>query len=414
MKLTASPSDINVAAVIVGASIAGCCTALKLAEKGIKVAIIEKQPDQADDKPFKKMCSHLIHPPGVKTLADFGLLTSLYEKGAQATYLDIESEGNHIHYPFGQKADAANIERRLLDPALRQLTEQHPNITLYSGYRIQALNRSGKTITGLLAVSNKGEHINFNCPLVIGADGRKSKVAKLDHCQDKTIPNRRVALFSYFKTDTNLIQSTVWALNKGEAYVACFPNSNKLLLSCYIPESHFQEIKHDAQSFYQKYVVNHVQQYGFQVGEQVGELFIAKDTATLYRAPNSKGLAFVGDAFVAADPLTGIGCSWAMSSAELLANQVAPSLRQFVPEKHFQIKKIKPLDRAIQRYNRYHKLKFLLPAYLMAWLSLKGHWVFNRRIYGWMARFLGTGVALGNTSQQDEKSTQKITSNELN
>ena len=154
---------------------------------------------------------------------------------------------------------------------------------------------------------------------------------RLDKCRNRIVENHRVALFSYFKTPNPMVPSKIWVKDKGESYIACFPNSEKVLLSCYIPASRYKEIQ-DAQSFYDGYVRRFVENQGIQVGEQVDDLFIAKDTSTLYRAPNSKGLAFVGDAFIAADPLTGIGCSWAMSSAALLSRCVGPQLAEHSKE----------------------------------------------------------------------------------
>src|SRR2546423_8133064 len=39
------------------------------------------------------------------------------------------------------------------------------------------------------------------------------------------------------------------------------------------------------------------------------------------------GLALIGDAALATDPLWGVGCGWAFQSAEWLADSVAPALR---------------------------------------------------------------------------------------
>jgi hypothetical protein len=44
------------------------------------------------------------------------------------------------------------------------------------------------------------------------------------------------------------------------------------------------------------------------------------------RQQTRPGLAFVGDAALAADPLWGVGCGWALQSAEWLAEAVGPAL----------------------------------------------------------------------------------------
>jgi flavin-dependent dehydrogenase len=51
------------------------------------------------------------------------------------------------------------------------------------------------------------------------------------------------------------------------------------------------------------------------------------DMTNRMRTPTAPGLALIGDAALATDPLFGVGCGWAFQSAEWLADSVAPALR---------------------------------------------------------------------------------------
>jgi len=51
-----------------------------------------------------------------------------------------------------------------------------------------------------------------------------------------------------------------------------------------------------------------------------------------------------GDAWLATDPLFGVGCGWAFQSAEWLADSVGPALRG-----------AEPLERGLKRYRRRHR-----------------------------------------------------------
>ena len=64
------------------------------------------------------------------------------------------------------------------------------------------------------------------------------------------------------------------------------------------------------------------------------------------RVPSVPGLALVGDAAMAADPLFGVGCGWAFQSGEWLADSLAPALSGE-----------EPLERGLKRYRRLHKRK---------------------------------------------------------
>jgi flavin-dependent dehydrogenase len=59
--------------------------------------------------------------------------------------------------------------------------------------------------------------------------------------------------------------------------------------------------------------------------------------------PTASGLALIGDAALAIDPLWGVGCGWALQSAEWLADSVAPALAGS-----------EQLHRGLARYRRRH------------------------------------------------------------
>jgi hypothetical protein len=75
------------------------------------------------------------------------------------------------------------------------------------------------------------------------------------------------------------------------------------------------------------------------VGPVMGKI----DMTNRKRGPIAPGLALIGDAALAADPLFGIGCGWALQSGEWLADSVAPALRGEAP-----------LQQGLERYKRRH------------------------------------------------------------
>jgi flavin-dependent dehydrogenase len=75
------------------------------------------------------------------------------------------------------------------------------------------------------------------------------------------------------------------------------------------------------------------------LGKPQGKL----DMTNVANRPVAPGLALVGDAALAIDPLWGVGCGWALQSAEWLADSVAPAL---LGEE--------PVSRGLRRYRRRH------------------------------------------------------------
>ena len=72
------------------------------------------------------------------------------------------------------------------------------------------------------------------------------------------------------------------------------------------------------------------------------------------RRPVAPGLALVGDAALATDPLFGVGCGWAFQSAEWLADASAPPCRAQ-----------EPLEKGLARYRRRHAKELRGHAFLI-------------------------------------------------
>src|SRR5919112_6402313 len=66
-------------AVIVGASLAGCATAIHLGRAGANVALVERRPDP---DAFKRVCGHFIQASGVPALRRLGAIEALEAAGA--------------------------------------------------------------------------------------------------------------------------------------------------------------------------------------------------------------------------------------------------------------------------------------------------------------------------------------------
>jgi 2-polyprenyl-6-methoxyphenol hydroxylase-like FAD-dependent oxidoreductase len=75
----------------------------------------------------------------------------------------------------------------------------------------------------------------------------------------------------------------------------------------------------------------------------VGQIQGKLDMTNVAHAPTAPGVALVGDAALAIDPLWGVGCGWAFQSSEWLADSVGPAL---LGEE--------PLRRGLARYRRRH------------------------------------------------------------
>ena len=94
-------SDFDV--VVVGASVAGCTAARLYAQRGARVALVEKRPDI---DAYKTVCTHYIQPSATPTIEKVGLAPLIEERGAVHNSIDLWTPyGGWIPYrgdtPYG-------------------------------------------------------------------------------------------------------------------------------------------------------------------------------------------------------------------------------------------------------------------------------------------------------------------------
>src|SRR5436853_5162044 len=107
--LTPNVSAKDYDAVIVGASLAGCATAIMLGRAGARVALVEQRPDEGA---YKKICSHYIQSSAVATLERLDLLEPMLQAGAVRSRVRINSPWGWIEPPVNSSVPSGVNLRR--------------------------------------------------------------------------------------------------------------------------------------------------------------------------------------------------------------------------------------------------------------------------------------------------------------
>src|SRR5436305_197816 len=192
-----SNSDrVDYDAVIVGASLAGCATAIALGRGGARVALIEKRPDPAA---FKRICSHFIQASAVPALDRLGLLEPIVEAGGVRTTMRAWTPWGWIEPPAADAREGVNLRRELLDPMVREVAVATSGVELILGRGAERLVREGNTVSGVVARDPDGAERTLRAQLVVGADGRDSRIAELGAVKTKTSRHGRIAYGAYFE-----------------------------------------------------------------------------------------------------------------------------------------------------------------------------------------------------------------------
>ena len=328
-------------AVIVGASLAGCTTAIFLARAGAKVTLVEKQPDPAA---FKRICSHFIQASAMPTFERLGLLDPVVAAGGQRTRIHAWTQWGWIHAPAEEAGLCLNLRREVLDPLMREAAGSEPGVELILGQSAERLLREDGVITGVVVRDREGNETELRAPLTVGADGRDSKIADLSGVPTKTRPHGRIAYGGYFENarPSNAPDTSMWMLDP--QWTAAFPTDSDLTFyAAMVTKDRIPEFKRDPAGALVKFVSDVPEAPPIREGRLVEPVLGKIDMLNRARVQTAPGLALVGDAALAIDPLFGVGCGWAVQSGEWLADAAAPALRGE-----------EALERGLNRYRRRH------------------------------------------------------------
>jgi len=172
------PPDADV--LVIGAGPAGSATAALLARQGVRVLLVDKAV-----APPPKVCGEYLSPGCLPILDRLGALTALREAGARPLH------GMRIHtargrtleapYPGGGQAaagspQALSVRRSLLDPVLLDCAVKS-GATFQPGFQASDLFWQDDRVAGVHGRQG-GQPILYRAPLVVGADGRQSVVAR--------------------------------------------------------------------------------------------------------------------------------------------------------------------------------------------------------------------------------------------
>jgi menaquinone-9 beta-reductase len=315
--------DYDVA--IVGASLAGCATAIMLGREGARVALVEQRPDIAA---YKRICSHFVQSSAVVTLERLGLLEPMLAAGALRSRPRIHTPQGWIVSPSDSTVPMGiNLRREHLDPMIRSLAAQTPGVDLIMGHTMHELIREHEAVCGIGTRGADGQTLTLRAPLVVGADGRGSRVAKLAGVATKTVPHGRFAYGGYFEgpAPEGAPDASLWMLDPHMA--AAFPTDSGLTFYAVMPtKSRLPEFRADPAAVLTAFVAALPDAPPILASRLVQPVQGKLDMTNVAHAPTAPGLALVGDAALAIDPLWGVGCGWALQSAEWLADSVAPAL----------------------------------------------------------------------------------------
>ncbi|HLZ31200.1 MAG TPA: NAD(P)/FAD-dependent oxidoreductase [Chloroflexota bacterium] len=335
--------------VIVGASAAGCTAATLYARQGLAVALIDREssPDY-----YKKICNHFIQPFAVHTFERLGMLAALESAGAVRNgdirvftrwgRIHASATSRSKHQPYGY-----NIRRLKLDPMLRAVAAGTPGVELMLGLTARHLLADNGRFTGVAVEDKQGQARDLRARLVVGADGRNSRIAAASGVPTKVKPNNRFCYYAYY-TGFSFPGQMIW-FNEPD-WIYAFPNDDGVTVLCsYIHKRRLPDFKSDLKKSFRRLYEGLPDGPQFDGVEQITETRGMLEIPNISRRSGHPGLALVGDAALAVDPMWGTGVSFALRSAEWLVDSTSQALLDGGAPA--------AVDRALEVYANTHRAK---------------------------------------------------------
>jgi flavin-dependent dehydrogenase len=317
--------------IVVGGGPAGSTTAFFLARAGCDVLLVDRVAFPRD-----KPCSEYLSPQASRLLNELGVLDAL--EAAPSAQLT----GMRVHAPDGTVFEGSfsaptgfrafrdyglAIRRPLLDTALLLRAEQ-AGVRIRTGVDVRELARDGHGgVEGVLARAD-GSQLTLRAPLVVGADGLRSVVARRTGLGKHGRWPRRLALVRHYHDVRH--DAPVGDMHVFEGGYAGFaPVGDDLTnVAVVIPTHHSREIGNDRDAIM-------TQLLNAQPGVAARLAHAEPATATRAIGPFNwrarkawlPGVVLVGDAADFFDPFTGEGMYAAMRGAELLSTYAWEAVR---------------------------------------------------------------------------------------
>ena len=312
--------------IVVGARSAGAALALMLARRGHKVLMLDRATFPSDT-----MSGHYIHPAGVAWLKRWGIHDALAATDTppqQQMTVDFGPVAlTGAPAPMGDGTTTGYAPRRWLFDQLLANAAQEAGATFWQGVTMSRPLIERGNVVGIEAVTSAGEPVELRAPLVVGADGKRSRVARqVGAGFSRHHPGTTCTFYAYWRGfdagHTHLF------VRDDRTVIVAPTNGGETFIGAIWPVAAFKAVRADLE-----------RQYLAELGrlpwiaerlpaaERASQFVGTADLDGFLRKAHGPGWALVGDAGCHLDPITAQGMTNAFVHAEMLADAVDTGLR---------------------------------------------------------------------------------------
>lgn len=307
--------------LIVGGRCAGAPLARFLAKGGARVLVVDAGTFPSD----QPLSTHFIQPYGMRILDELGVGDRVRDIAPPVT-LFCNGIGEHvarIRVDYG----GCCIRRTDLDALLVDAArEAGAEVRLRT--RLVDLLRDGERVVGAVVEDDAGRH-EVRARVVVGADGRNSKVAELAGAEEYyAYDGERGAYWAYWPRPSWYGEDPRY---QGGAFIVyddldirvVFPtNRDQLLIGVVCPRDEVDDYRKDPRAHLQAKLASHPITGPLVEAEPLSKVIGVVQLHYFFRRAAGPGWALVGDAGLHKDPSPGFGITDALRDARALSQAI--------------------------------------------------------------------------------------------
>ncbi|HEY7339920.1 MAG TPA: NAD(P)/FAD-dependent oxidoreductase [Ktedonobacterales bacterium] len=313
--------------VIVGARVAGASLAMLLGQEGHRVLLIDR-----DTFPSDTLSTHLVAGFGVHALQRLGVLDEVLAAGfrritrARTWVEDCLFEG-----PAGPNGAYSLAPRRdALDAILIRHATERGGVEFHQRTQATGLIEEDGRVVGVTLQSVAGERREVRARVVVGADGKYSKVADWVNAERyDAVPALRPGYYGYYHGVVPLAETTVelfFAHNQIGFVFPMRPGEDCLALE--LQPEEFEAFRANPRAnFEERFRALPGMAARMETASLEGKIQGVRGIENYLRKPYGPGWALTGDAGYLKDPSTGLGIGDALAQAFMLAEALDSVLR---------------------------------------------------------------------------------------
>jgi 2-polyprenyl-6-methoxyphenol hydroxylase-like FAD-dependent oxidoreductase len=294
-----------------------------LALKGYRVLVVDRASFPSDT-----VSTHVVHAPGIAALRRWGLLDRVVASGCPPIETYSFDFGPFTiagrPRPHDGISTAYAPRRTILDKVLVDAAST-AGAEVRERFSVEEILVDDGVVTGVRGHSEGGQSVTERARVVVGADGRNSRVAMAVHPEQYN--EKPQLLWGYYTYWSGLpVHGFETVIRPDRGWAAAPTNDGLTMMVVGWPDAEAGAYKADVEANYLA-TLQSAPEFAERVrGATREDRFYGGGVPNFFRKPFGPGWALVGDAGYTRDPITAQGITDAFRDAELCATAVDESL----------------------------------------------------------------------------------------